>query len=102
MVRSGKCYDSSLLCGTYDIIEMTVRLHNWRRGFVDAAESSLSLLLSDNSDELNTPKKIAEVIAYYLSKTPDEESQVFQWKEVDLDTGHFKARRTQCLISIAN
>ena len=81
---------------------MTAHLHNWRRGFVDATESSLSLLLSDNSDELNTPKKIVEVIAYYLSKTPDDESQVFQWKEVDLDTGHFKACQTQCLISITN
>jgi hypothetical protein len=81
-----------LLCLTHHISEMVAWLHNWRCGFIDAAESSLSTLISDNHDEINSPKKIGDLARYYLSKTSDEETRVFQWDKVDLEAGLTKAR----------
>ncbi|KIL58000.1 hypothetical protein M378DRAFT_15863 [Amanita muscaria Koide BX008] len=62
-----------------------IRAQAWRRGFVDAAETAVKSFISKHSKELETKEDIAEYIDYYLSKTKDGATRVYQWKIVNKD-----------------
>lgn len=88
------------------MIEVIMRLHNWRNGFAQAALNTINLFVERNSSELNTKELIAEEIKAHLEKVDlmpkngasgssnvaedneeDEESYTyaFQWGEWSID-----------------
>ncbi|KIL54649.1 hypothetical protein M378DRAFT_182462 [Amanita muscaria Koide BX008] len=85
--------------GKYKVVEdgpfyglAQVRVQNWRRTFFEAAKKAVAGLIHDeaNAETLDTEKAIADYIAYYLSKTTDDETSVYQWKHVCAKTGKRK------------
>ncbi|KIL57336.1 hypothetical protein M378DRAFT_16339 [Amanita muscaria Koide BX008] len=85
--------------GKYKVVEdgpfyglAQVRVQNWRRTFFEAVKKAVAGLIHDeaNAETLKTEKAIASYIAYYLSKTSDDETSVYQWKHVCPETGRRK------------
>ncbi|KAM6495149.1 hypothetical protein JOM56_009772 [Amanita muscaria] len=85
--------------GKYKVVEdgpfyglAQVRVQNWRRTFFEAAKKAVAGLIHDeaNAETLDTEKAIADYIAYYLSKTADDETSVYQWKHVCAKMGKRK------------
>ncbi|KIL55035.1 hypothetical protein M378DRAFT_182338 [Amanita muscaria Koide BX008] len=69
---------------------VNARLQTWRHGFVTAAEFSVNALIQAYSKTLNSQEDIARAVKYYLSKTNDQQTMVYQWRDVHPKTGKKK------------
>jgi hypothetical protein len=65
-------------------------LHAWRRGFLDAAVTTVAALVKNHPQTFTSEEQTGVIIQYYLSKTKDGETMVYQWKHVDPETGKKK------------
>jgi acetylglutamate synthase len=77
---------------------MKACLHSWRHGFIEAAELSVSAFLLQHATDLNTAEDIKDRFTYYLSNADDEESCIFQWRDVNSITGDTKVRQSESIL----
>ncbi|KAF8328738.1 hypothetical protein F5887DRAFT_1082943 [Amanita rubescens] len=59
------------------------RVNTWRRGFVEAAKSSIEILFADYPDHFSSTETKGTTVQFWLTKTHDEETFVYQWREYD-------------------
>ena len=71
----------------------------WRRSFVNAAEASVTLLVKKYPESFSSKETTADIMEYYLSKTTDGKTMVYQWREVDPESGKKKVAPLPRLIT---
>ncbi|KAM6489172.1 hypothetical protein JOM56_015342 [Amanita muscaria] len=72
------------------VIKVNARLQTWRHGFDTAAEFSINALIQAYSKTLNSQEDIARAVKYYLSKMNDQQTMVYQWRDVHPKMGKKK------------
>ena len=61
-------------------------MHSWHCNLVAAAEICIASLVTDNQAHFCLKEKNAEMMQYYLLKTNDGQTMVYQWLSVHPET----------------
>lgn len=72
-------------------------MNTWRRGFVEAAKASIDALFKEFPTYFCSAEKKGATVEFWLTKTHDEETFVFQWRDYDITS---EKRKVWFLFSI--